>query len=75
MPNAEGNQGTDDNWNIDIKFLEVGTPTNSPESGMNIFKPKPPKFGGLKQVSTDTWAAWTGGKPDSDSFTLYVHQN
>ena len=28
------------------------------------FAPKKPKFGGLKEVSKDTLAAWVGGKPN-----------
>ena len=30
------------------------------------FKPKEPKFGGLIQTGKDTWAVWTGGKPNKD---------
>ena len=66
MQDPDGNQGADDNQSVNIEFSELGTPTESPRSGLTIFKPKPPKFGGLKQVSNDTWAAWTGGKPHTD---------
>jgi hypothetical protein len=30
------------------------------------FKPQCPKMGGLLQVSTYDWCAWTGGKPDAN---------
>ena len=28
--------------------------------------PAKPKFGGIAKISSDTWAAWTGGKPKAD---------
>jgi len=36
------------------------------------FKPTTPKFGGLEEVGTDSWAAWTGGKPKADWSGLEV---
>ena len=30
------------------------------------FRPKKPKFGGLVQTGTETWVAWTGGKPNKN---------
>ena len=30
------------------------------------FKPIKPKFGDISEVGTDSWAAWTGGKPKAD---------
>ena len=66
MQDLGGNEGTDDAQSVHIEFSEIDTPTESPKSGLTTFKPKPPRFGGLKRVSTDTWAAWTGGKPDAD---------
>ena len=30
------------------------------------FKPTKPKFGDIYEVGTDSWAAWTGGKPKAD---------
>ena len=35
------------------------------ESTSTVFKPPKPKFGGLTQVSSETWVPWTGGKPNS----------
>jgi hypothetical protein len=34
------------------------------------FKPLSPKMGGLLQVSTRDWCAWTGGKPDANWIAL-----
>ena len=34
-------------------------------SAGNSYKPKKPKFGGISQTGTDSWSAWTGGKPKS----------
>ena len=31
-----------------------------------VYKPKTPKFGGVKEVGTDSWAAWLGGKPKAN---------
>ena len=31
-----------------------------------MFKPNVPQFGGIEEVGTDSWAAWTGGKPRAD---------
>ena len=44
---------------------DAGGPTATVTSTTS-FKPKKPKFGGIKQIGTDTWAAWTGGKPKND---------
>jgi len=41
-------------------------PSASDVSSLSAYKPDKPKFGGLKRVGTDSWAAWTGGKPKSD---------
>ena len=30
------------------------------------FKQAKPKFGGLVEIATDQWAAWTGGEPSGD---------
>ena len=30
------------------------------------FKPVKPRFGGLSEIGTGVWAAWTGGKPAAD---------
>ena len=30
------------------------------------FMPEKPKFGDVTEVGTDTWAAWTGGRPKAD---------
>ena len=35
------------------------------ESTSTAFMPPKPKFGGLTQVSSETWVPWTGGKPNS----------
>ena len=35
------------------------------ESTSTVFMPPKPKFGGLTQVSSETWVPWTGGKPNS----------
>jgi hypothetical protein len=40
-----------------------GTPQTTTASP--AFKPTSPKMGGLLQVSTYEWCAWTGGKPDA----------
>ena len=37
---------------------------SSPKS--TVFKPNVPQFGGIEEVGTDSWAAWTGGKPRAD---------
>ena len=45
------------------------TPENqgaTTQSTSATFKPTKPKFGGLEQVSIDTWVPWTGGKPKAD---------
>ena len=43
------------------------SPTGSSVAlGAPTFKPPQPKFGGLSQVSTDSWVPWTGGKPSTD---------
>ena len=39
---------------------QTGTPVRAPQV------PKKPKFGGIREIAVDTWAAWTGGKPKSD---------
>ena len=48
---------------------DAGEPTATATS-ITSFKPKKPKFGGIKQVGTDTWAVWTGGKPQNDYLEL-----
>ena len=54
----------------------MSTPTKPAESTATTvklpFKPKAPKFGGIKEVGTDLWAAWTGGKPRADLASLRV---
>ena len=44
---------------------DAGPPTATTTSSTS-FKPKKPKFGGIEQVGTDSWAIWTGGKPKTD---------
>ena len=44
---------------------QPGASTNAtPSAPTSAFAPDAPKFGGLTQVKTDEWAAWTGGKPN-----------
>ena len=42
------------------------TGTSSGASSTKVFKPKTPKFGGIKEVGPKSWAAWIGGKPKAD---------
>ena len=37
---------------------------NSPKTGK--FKPITPKMGGIKEISKNVWATWTGGKPNGN---------
>ena len=39
---------------------------SSSGASTKVFKPKMPKYGGIKEVGPKTWAAWIGGKPKGD---------
>ena len=46
----------------------VSTPKANDKTGptaLSLYKPKKPKFGGTVRIGADTWAVWTGGKPNS----------
>ena len=39
-----------------------GAPSNQPTP--SVYKPRKPTMGGVKQIGSDAWVAWTGGKPN-----------
>ena len=41
-------------------------PSTATTTSSTSFKPKKPKFGGIEQVGSESWAVWTGGKPKTD---------
>ena len=45
---------------------ELEDPEDKAKSKSNGFKPRKPKFGGLRKTGTDLYTAWTGGKPKAD---------
>ena len=60
-------EGTDPSMSSEppVPTGDAGEPTATTTSSTS-FKPKKPRFGGIKQLGTDTWAVWTGGKPKND---------
>ena len=46
--------------------VESATSGSATSSGASAYRLVAPRYGGLVEVGTDSWAAWTGGEPKSD---------
>ena len=50
--------------NVTVPTLTSGN--NVTQTALVPFHPTAPRFGGIEQVGSDTYAPWTGGKPMAD---------